>query len=258
MNAPLCGNCDRPTTDGTQLCPMCSASLSEALYSCPGLLEDLHVTLTKQDRLTAAVGHRSKPAETPLPVRFDITRVIDALGDEVTTWARDLVETHRLVVPEPTRRSAHNTTKPDIPDADARNLRAGEVGRGIGLVVFPISSPTLDAYCYAATWLAEHMGRLRRHPAAPEAYRRLTDALRRAREAVDHPDEQTRFPVGPCPENDPHGEHCTGQVWAHLPTRPTDPAELRCRVCATTWDTTRWHRAGARIDARRRQLHHHR
>lgn len=98
---------------------------------------NLYITFTKQDRLGVGTGHRGKLAEAPLPVRFDITRVIDAVSSEMTTWARDLVERNGWDVPNPPRRSAHN---------------------GAHGVVFYASSPKVDLACYAAEWLADHVG----------------------------------------------------------------------------------------------------
>jgi hypothetical protein len=211
----------------------CTTALAQTLRRVPGLLDDLVVTWSKQDRLTTNGGKNGKGAEQPLPVRLDIPAVIVALSNELTTWARDLVDRNGWDVPDPLPRSPHNS-------------KHGPV--------FPATTATVDLACYAAEWLADHVDDLRKHPAVLEAHHAITHAINRTKEAVDLPDDRTRFPVGPCPENDDHDQPCTGQVWAHVPTNPRDPAELRCRVCDTHWDTTRWHRAGARIAARSRQL----
>ncbi|MGH4010264.1 MAG: hypothetical protein ACRDTH_19255 [Pseudonocardiaceae bacterium] len=140
----------QPVPDGAGICTTCATALAEQLRGVPNLIENLYITFTKQDRLCVGTGHRGKLAEAPLPVRFDITQVIDAVSSEMTTWARDWVECNGWDVPNPPRRSAHN---------------------GAHGVVFYASSPKVDLACYAAEWLADHLGHLRTHPAALDAYR---------------------------------------------------------------------------------------
>jgi hypothetical protein len=209
-----CGNCARLVQDGAELCGTCTSALAVSLHGVPDLLENLFVTYSKQDRLSAGGGHRGKLSEAPLPVRLDVTRVIDALGNEVTTWGRVLVETHRCVVPELIRRSPHNGT------------------RG---VVFPAGSPTVDAYCYAAEWLAEHVGQLRRHPAALEAHRGLTATIAAAERAVDRP--EVRLFIGAC-------DLCQASLYAKPADRST-----RCELCGTAYTDVaeRWDRALRRL-----------
>lgn len=187
MSQRECGNCAREVPDGAGICMHCTTALAQTLRRVPGLLDDLVVTWSKQDRLRAGGGHRTKQSEAPLPVRFDITAVIAALGNELTTWARDLVDRHGWDVPDPPRRRPHNTAKPDIPSVGAQNLRRGEVGNGRGLAVFPTSSPSTDLACYAAVWLADHIGQLRMHPAVMEAHRGITSAITVAENAIDRP-----------------------------------------------------------------------
>ncbi|MGH3630924.1 MAG: hypothetical protein ACRDRL_26205 [Sciscionella sp.] len=231
MNQPECRNCPRPVADGAALCLTCTAELARQLRSVPALLDDLLVTLSKQDQFGG--GKRGKGAEQPLPVRLDVPPVIAALGNTLTTWARDLVDRNGWNVPPAPARSAHNDERGPVLHA---------------------STPYVDLVCYAALWLADHVEYLRSHPAVLEAHRGITTAITRTREITDLPADRTRFVVGPCPEIDDHGRHCPGQVWAYVPTDKRDPAQLRCRACPATWDTTQWYRAGARIAARRAQL----
>lgn len=216
VSAVECRNCSREVQDGADLCTTCADGLAQRLREVPDLLEQLHVSYAKQDRLGSSNGHRGKLSESPMPVRFDVRRVIDALGNEVTTWGRDLVETHGFEVPPLVRRSAHN----------------GERG-----VVFPAGSPTVDAYCYAATWLAEHVGHLRRHPAAMEAHTQLTDAIEAAETAMERPEPQLF--VGYCANPRSFGE-CGASLYA-----PRGAARSRCERCGTTITdlADRWGRA---------------
>ena len=212
---PGCGNCDRPVQDGAQLCSTCTTALAQALRSVPDLLENLFVTFTKQDRLNAGGGHRGKLAEAPLPVRFDITRVIDALGNEMTTWARILVERHGWDVPNPPRRRPHN---------------------GLRGVVIPASSPNVDLYCFAAEWLADHVGYLRQHIAALEAHRGITGAIATAELAMDRPD--VGLFIGPC-------DQCSADLYSAGPKETT----ARCGCCGVTCANVpeRWNRALERL-----------
>jgi len=217
-----CGNCDRPSDE--RLCETCSTQLRRQLRGVPELVEQLYVSYTKQDRFSGAGSHRGKPAEAPLPVRLNFQWVIDRLGNELTTWARDLVEFGELHhEPAPPRRRPHNTSK------EAGNLRQGEFGRGAGTAVFPVTSPRLDVAVYAARWLGEHLALLRRHPAALEAYRALTGAIARATMAMDRPEAQPF--IGYC-------ERCRGALYADQ--RRSGTTCERCGVyysdVAERWD----------------------
>lgn len=221
MIHPDCGvpSCRRTVADRAPICTHCTNSLGEQLRGVPDLLDDLLVTISRQDRLSTG-GKAGQPGGQPAP-RLDVSDALDALAGEITTWARDLADRHGLTIPVP-----------DRPAQDAR----------------------LQSAAWAADWLADHVHLIRTHPAALESHRALTTAITAARSKADRPDDRTRFAVGPCPENDARGQPCPGQVWAHVPTDQREPAELRCRSCGARWDTTRWYRMGARIAARRRQL----
>ena len=229
MTNPVeCGNC--AVQDGAELCLTCSVELARQLRGVPELVEQLYVSYAKQDRF--GTGRRGKGEEAPLPVRFGIQRVIDRLGNEVTTWARDLVEFYELHdEPGPPRRRPHNTSKPGIPAVGAGNLRPGEVGRGRGLAVFPISSPGVDLACYAAEWLAEHVELLRGHPAALEAHQALTGVIAWAGLAADKPPAELF--VGYC-------EACEGPLYAERRTGGTTC--MRCGIYVTDV-AERWDRA---------------
>ncbi|MGH3693248.1 MAG: hypothetical protein ACRDRX_04480 [Pseudonocardiaceae bacterium] len=196
---PGCGHCDQPVPDGGAICSTCADGLMRQLRDVPELLEHLFITYAKQDKIgLSSQGHRGKLAEAPLPVRLDITRVIDGLSNELVTWARVLVDHHGWDVPNPPRRRPHN----------------GQRG-----VVIPTSSPAVDLACYAATWLAQHVGHLRMHPAALEAYRDLTGAIEAAEPALDRPERQLY--IGDC-------ALCSGPLYA-----PLDATATRCERCGT-------------------------
>lgn len=209
MSDTCCGNCARPVADGAALCATCSASLSEALKGVPGLLDDLLTTLSKQDRLGTTGGKRGKGSEQPLPVRLDIHPVIAALGNILATWARDLVERNGWDVPDPPRRVAHNGR------------------RGVVIVA---TTAEVDLICYTATWLADHVEHLRKHPAALEAHRGITNAIAGVERVIDRP------PVlayrGPCVQCgiDLHAAPSATTVTCQSCDAKYDGAELRARL----------------------------
>lgn len=212
---PGCGNCDRPVPDGARLCTTCTTALAEALRGVPELLDDLVVTYSKQDRLSAGGGHRGKLAEAPLPVRFDVSFQLAGLGNELTTWARDLVDRY---VPS------------GVPDAPRRAPHNGRRGP-----VFPATTPQLDLICYAAQWLAGHVDLLRRHPAAMEAFNGITGAIAAAELACGAP--PVRLFIDMCDACD-----------AYLYAKPDDKA-TRCERCDTQYTDVaqRWDRALLRL-----------
>lgn len=163
MSATECVRCARPVTDHATLCHHCAGELAERLRSVPDLLDDLIVTISRQDRLGA--GGRAGPSdEQPVP-RLDVSATLDALVGEITTWARDLAETHGLAIP--------------VPD------RLGQDAR-------------LHSAAVAADWLADHAALIRVHVAAPECHRALTAAITAAVSRTDRPPPLAG--LGPCPK----------------------------------------------------------
>lgn len=159
-----CGvpGCRRTVGDAAPICTHHAGELAEALRSVPDLLDDLLVTISRQDRLSTG-GTAGPPDEQPAP-RLDVSRTLDALVGEITTWARDLAGTHGLTIP--------------VPDRPAQDTR-------------------IQAAALAADWLADHAHLIRTHPAALEAYRALTRTIAHARSRTDRPPPLAGF--GPCP-----------------------------------------------------------
>ena len=87
---------------------------------------------------------------------------------------------------------------------------------------------------YADPWLAELATDIDRH-------------TRRGQQLIDIPSAKAHIHVGPCPELDTEGEHCTGQIIAWFPTDPTQRPLLQCNTCETRWLPEQWHRAGLAI-----------
>lgn len=104
-----------------------------------------------------------------------------------------------------------------------------------------------------AEWVHRNMPTLRQLAKAGDAYDEIVDAVRRARRAIDTPDNRTRFHVGPCPEVLTTGA-CDGEVWAFIPTSTDRDAALRCQSCGASWNTVQWLKLGKRMLTRIRQL----
>lgn len=197
--------------DGAALCAGCTTRLRRELRSVPELVEDLHITLARQDRLTARQNGRG--SDTPIPWKDPASVALADLHAYLTSWVRCVSEETGLTI-------AH--------------LR--------------------DTSPACAAWLLHRLPLVRHHQAAGELLAEIERSATKARAVTDLPPNSSRFLVGPCPEIDEEGAHCDGQVWANIPTTTDVPALLRCRTCTTSWDTTRWYRAGERIVARRREL----
>jgi len=153
-----CGNCARPC-EGAAICATCTTGLRDQLRSVPGLVDDLLVAMSRQDRITGGSGGRA--SEAPLPVRLDIGHEIDRLGNALTTWARDLCEIHRISIYMPgvvwALRADHNIA---------------------------ITRQT-ESLLVAACWLAGHVHLIRIHTAALEALRDIEQGIGRARARTD-------------------------------------------------------------------------
>jgi predicted Zn-ribbon and HTH transcriptional regulator len=204
VTARECGNCGRPSSDGARLCTTCTKALAAALRGVPELVEDLHITLSKQDRLALSGPMSSKGAEVPLPVRLDVPDAIWTLGNVITTWARELADTHGLRLDV---RAALQSTYA------ARRPARLDPARISG----PITSLEL-----AAGWLAEYADRLRTLPDALQAHDEITDAIAYARAVIDRP--AARLFVGPCDE-------CGADLYG----RPGQTS-ARCERCGSEHD----------------------
>lgn len=71
------------------LCTPCTDKLVAQLRSLPGLLHELHVTLTRQARMGAG-GAGGKGKERPLPFNVNASEVGDTARMTLSTWVREL------------------------------------------------------------------------------------------------------------------------------------------------------------------------
>lgn len=131
------------------LCRSHADQLAAALGAVADLAEDLDVTITRQSATGDRIGGRS--AETPLPYHDAASDARRDLHSVLSTWARDLWETH------------------------------GTPGELI---------PCSDTLPDMAAWISRHPTWCAAHPAAGELLDEITDAIARAWRVVDLPPER--------------------------------------------------------------------
>lgn len=79
-------SCDYPTPQSAFVCKICVQAVTRDLASIPALIDDLHTTMTRQDRLGASGGRRG--AETALPWKPTAAEALWVLADTVLAWVR--------------------------------------------------------------------------------------------------------------------------------------------------------------------------
>lgn len=94
----LCSSpsCSFPALNGF-LCRNCTDTLTRDLKAIPWLLEDLEITITRQDRLSD-VSDRSSD-EHPLPIRLDPMEVRRDLHSTLAAWAQHVAGKHQGLGP---------------------------------------------------------------------------------------------------------------------------------------------------------------
>lgn len=118
--------------------------------------------------------------------------------------------------------------------------------------------PPAASVAARSTWLAMHVGFLRRRVESKlllEAVRKLDrDVIR----LVDLPANRSQIHVGPCPNvwplEDGGTEYCPGEVDAQFPLDPAEPCHMVCSACGQLWPSWQWNRIGSRILRRAEQL----
>ncbi|MEV5537441.1 hypothetical protein AB0L13_11325 [Saccharopolyspora shandongensis] len=195
-------SCSNPTAGGN-LCRLCLGRLDADLGTVGALAGELGTTITRQARTGQRVGARS--AEFALPFNAAASAIRDDLSSVLSTWIRDLWETYGPRREVPTGEVAADGTPIVVAELDP-----------LGLV---------DGLPDMAAWLRRHPSWITAHPAAGELVDEVTDAIDRARRAVDLP--PARLYCGPCPE-------CAADLYAR-PNR----ASVTCRECDTWHDVAK-------------------
>ncbi|SDL18479.1 hypothetical protein SAMN04488074_109221 [Lentzea albidocapillata subsp. violacea] len=183
--------CEHPTDPEAYVCGVCLGRLDGDLADVADLAEELDTTIARQARTGMPVGSRS--AEVGLPYNDGAAEVGRDLRSVLSTWVRDLWETHgprRVVITADKTRA----TELDPLDLD-------------------------DTLAEMAAWLRRHPSWIEYHPAGGELVDEIADAVERTRRAVDL--APARVYCGPCPD-------CGADLYAR-PDRET----VRCRECET-------------------------
>lgn len=171
-----CHNCGRAVPDEFDLCHECTTTLVKNLQQVPGLVSDILITRSRQDRMSAGLAG-GKSAETALPIRVDkfgnfpTQRPFDALTNELVTWARDFAA----------------LMNEDLDAAlDSRGLRDLAHRHRHSRRPDPASLSTVTALDaeLAAIWLSLYPNDLRRHPAITEMFDSIDDAIARCHRVI--------------------------------------------------------------------------
>lgn len=194
------GACSQPTRDGA-VCPDCWRDAEARIRTIPGLLGDLRVTISRQDRVTSSSGG-SGGRHAPLPLNPDAVWRRDQLATAVRTWA-------------PRVAAAATPPWPGVPF----------------VLPDPLVAPTDPGA--AAWWIATHLAPLRGLPWAPELVDDIDRAMRAAERVIDRPDGGIRVLCPDCGErvSMPPDQH-DGQVdAAGQPIRCPGCSIITCRGC---------------------------
>lgn len=206
INSNECHNCGRTVADDFDLCDDCMATLVNNLESVPGLVSDILITRSRQDRMSSNLA-RGKSAETALPIRLDqydqrpTQRPFDALTNELVTWARDL----DALIGGDLDAALDSRGLRDIVHRHRHSRRPDPASLS--------QDGALDAEL-AAIWLSLNANDLRRHPAVAELFDGIEDAIAGCRKAIDRLPELSY--KGPCPHVTYDEERQPGKCAADL------------------------------------------
>ncbi|WP_410877387.1 hypothetical protein [Nocardia sp. A7] len=220
-----CGRVPCKVRGPATLCQRCARDLVERLQSIPGLVADVIIMRSGEQRLGAPDTPRVHLTATPrIPVQLMPRNGAPALrGDRELTGLRDAVidTTQRL--------------------AAALGVAGAPVGHGLAQLVLNnrgytragtdllrLDSTPATPMEMAAIWCACHLKDLRNHPDAAVIYRRISNAVSRVEAAIDP--ERRRY-LGPCPtEVGDAGQTCGARLLA-----APDRATVRCTRCHTSY-----------------------
>ena len=100
MNNPMCVICERPMPDTAFACHACGQRIARQLATIAELTPDARAVAARQTRRGPAV--RGNGHERPLPIDLAAGARLDAVQNELTTWARHVAEERGLTVPATT------------------------------------------------------------------------------------------------------------------------------------------------------------
>jgi hypothetical protein len=190
----VCSVCEEPIPDAGTICHGDARRLAFTLRDVPSLVIELDTTITRRAR----VAHRSGPGGSseldPVRVPFHegASKALDDLRVSLRGWAENLADENGYQV----------STK-------------GQVHLG-----------------YFAVFLSARMSEVRMKDWAPDMFDEVSDAVRRARRAIDAPPDLVF--MGRCTAERPDGDSrvlvvCGDELWC-----PADATEVRCWTCSAT------------------------
>lgn len=148
----VCQSCFRQATDTATVCVSCTGSVFASLREVEDLMDELTLTLTRQDQIAEREG--GKTTEIPLPWREHAAEAAWVLHAVLLAWVRVL------------SKAKGDHLRSLIQTSDRRRY-----------------SDTVEL----ARWILRHEDTFRRHQDAAIAVEELVDAVRNARRAVDRP-----------------------------------------------------------------------
>lgn len=201
-----CVRCGKPMADGGPVCARpCAAELAEALTRAAGHAEDAWTVIARQARVGSGGGTR-RPEPDPVTEEDLRRNPVNAFG-----WQASI------------ERPLAGALRPEPGPADLGAFdRLRAVENTVGTWARDLGSDA-TGLSEACTWLTVHVGWLRAHPAAGEAFKELHDACRQLERLVDRPADKEL--VGMC--------DC-GKVLYALPGRTV--IQCRERTCGATWN----------------------
>lgn len=236
-------DCGRPAPDAF-LCKVCIRRLEQRYAELPALMDDLLVTLTRQDNIgEASGGERTKGSAPPLTVSLSAADVFADITRNLTRTVAHLVELgQRIPCGCGHAHSQHYTLVPFTRLCWWRRCRCDGY------------RPT-DRFTVAemVPWLLHRMKHITLDPEAPRILEGMDDVTKRLIDVINIPEDLRSFPVGMCPETDAQGTQCPGEIRAHIPPPGEGKrAQMRCRACGVVYEPWQWMRAGKRIKPRPR------
>lgn len=247
-----CAKCRCAVGDGATLCHRCGRDLAAHLQAVPGLIADLIVMRSRQDRLNPMTPRVHSTTTPQIPVQLAQSRggsapamrvrgdrELQALTTAVFATATRLADalgepgppTDRPGLAQLVLNNRHHHTRPrDLPgpvrhyDSDGR-LVAVRQPRRYTDALEPPATPVEQA----AIWCACHAAELRTDPAAGDTYRDMSRAVLAVHGVID---PQRRRYLGPCPtETGGRADDGTARTCGYKLTAAPDRRTLRCARC---------------------------
>lgn len=219
-----CAGCGRTVRDRAALCHRCTRALVAYLQSVPGLVADLTIMRSGEQRVAPLMPRVHLTSTPKIPAQ-----ITPRHGAPVLRGDRELADLHRAVMDTAARL------------AEALGVGERPMGPGIAQLVLNNRAHTrrgqarLDlapatAMEMAAIWCACHPAELRTHPDAAAIFRRTSNAVLKVHAVID---PQRRRYLGPCPSGTGPGDGraiCGARLLA-TPGRST----VKCTRCRTRY-----------------------